>query len=106
MRRAIPAIALLLGLTLALPAQARVRKGHDRTVYGMLESVDSAGKFITISVLNKKTNEMKNHRIKIGSSTKVLVNGQDASLSALKLGQGVTIEVTHGLASQIQATTH
>jgi hypothetical protein len=103
MTRTLAVVALLLGLALPSAAQAGVRKGHDRTVYGLLESVDSAGKYITISVLNKKTNEMKNHRIKIDSNTKVLLNGQEAALSALPLGQSLTIAVSHGKAVQIQA---
>jgi len=106
MSRVLFVVVLFLGLVFAPVTQAGIRKGHERTVYGMLESIDSSGKFISISILNKKTNEMKNHKIKVDSSTKVLLNGQEAALSALPIGQGLTVEVSHGLAVQIQAMTH
>jgi len=106
MSRVLFVAVLFLGLVFAPAAHAGVRHGHERTVYGMLESIDSAGKFISISILNKKTNEMKNHKIKIDASTKVLLNGQETPLSALPIGQSLTVEVSHGLAIQIQAMTH
>jgi hypothetical protein len=106
MSRVLFVVVLFLGLVFAPVTQAGIRKGHERTVYGMLESIDSSGKFISISILNKKTNEMKNHKIKVDSSTKVLLNGQEAALSALPIGQSLTVEVSHGLAVQIQAMTH
>jgi hypothetical protein len=105
MRRVAPVVALLLALSFANALQAGVRRGgHERTVLGMVESIDPTGNTITLSKLKKKDNEIKDHKFKVNSDTKVLLNGQTVPLSALSVGQSVTVTVKHGVAVQIQAT--
>jgi hypothetical protein len=105
MRRAIPVLALFVALAFAPAVQAAGKGGHERTVHGMLASIDPADRSITISKLHKKGSDVKDHKIRVDDGTKVVVNGQPAKLSALTIGQSVKVTIRRGMAIEIEAST-
>jgi hypothetical protein len=106
MRRAIPVFALFVALVFAPAVQGAGKKaGHERTVHGMLASVDPADRSITISKLHKKGSDVTDRKIKVDDGTKVIVNGQPAKLSALTIGQSVKVTIRHGVATEIEVST-
>jgi len=75
-------------------------------VKGTFSSMD--GNTLMVSVTNKKTGDKKDHKIKTDSSTKVTLDGKDATLTDLKAGQ--ELKITPGAnkgdpASEIEATS-
>ena len=101
----------LAGLTLVLlvsvaagPATQPARKkpaGAERTLQAMVSSVQ--GHVLKISVLKKKA-EVKERSIRVGKDAVVTLNHQPVALSALKSGENVTIKLSHGVATHIDAT--
>jgi hypothetical protein len=99
-------ICSLLGL-IAMPAfagdsAAKVAK-KTRTVIGMVKSADATS--VTISVVKKKGEKVKDRTIKITKETTITVDGKAATLAALTSGVSVKITLSHGHTDQIDVTT-
>ena len=98
-------LALILILTVAAgPATQPAKKkpaGGERTVNAMVSSVQ--GQVLKVSVLKKKS-EVKERSIRVGKNAVITLNQQPATLSALKAGENVTIKMSHGVATYIDAT--
>lgn len=111
-------LATVLALCIAFSAAPFVQPAHagqvhvqqvqkkKRVIKGTLSSID--GDTLMVSVLNKKTNEKKDRKIKTDDKTKVTLDGKDAKLSDLKAGQ--ELKITPGdnrgdPASEIEATS-
>jgi hypothetical protein len=82
-------------------AKKKLAPGGERTIHGMVAGVD--GRVLRISVLRKKS-ELKERRIRTSKATSITLNEKSVALSALKAGENVTIKLTHGVATQIDAT--
>ena len=96
--------ALILAVCLgAGPAtqSARKRALGERTIHAMVASVQ--GHVLTVSVLRKKS-EVKERNIRVGKNAVVTLNQQPVSLSSLKAGENVTIQMSHGVATHVDAT--
>jgi len=98
-------LSLVLLVTVAAgPATQPAKKkpaGGERTVHAMVSSVE--GHLLKVSVLKKKS-EVKERSIRVGKDAVVTLNQQPATLSALKAGENVTIKISHGVATHIDAT--
>ncbi|HEY8751446.1 MAG TPA: hypothetical protein VIM11_25930 [Tepidisphaeraceae bacterium] len=79
----------------------KVPAGGERTIHGMVAGVE--GRVLRISILKKKS-ELKERRVRTGNSTAITLNQISVALSALKAGENVTIKVTRGIATHIDAT--
>ena len=96
--------ALILVMCLgAGPATQPARKhpGAERTIHAMVSSVQ--GHVLTVSVLKRKS-EVKQRSIRVGRNAVVTLNQQPVSLSSLHAGENVTIQLSHGVATHIDAT--
>jgi hypothetical protein len=95
-------VALSLGAGPATqPAAKKRAPGAERTLHAMVAGVE--GRVLKVSVLRKKA-ELKERRIRVGRSAVITLNRQPASLSSLKAGENVTIKLSHGVATHIDAT--
>ena len=103
MRRA--GLALILVICLgAGPATQPTKKrpaGAERTVHAMVSSVE--GHILKVSVLKKKA-EVKERNIRVARNAVVTLNQKPVTLSSLKAGENVTVHLTHGVATHIDAT--
>ena len=83
------------------PAGKKHTTGADRTIQAMVAGVE--GRVLKVSVLRKKS-QVRERRIRVGKSTVITLNQQPVSLSAPKAGENVTIKISHGVATHIDAT--
>jgi hypothetical protein len=83
------------------PAGKKVPAGGERTIHGMVAGVE--GRVLRISILRKKS-ELKERRVRTSKATSITLNQKSVALSALKAGENVTIKLTHGVATHVDAT--
>jgi hypothetical protein len=83
------------------PAGKKRPAGAERTVHAMVVGVE--GRALKISMLKKKA-EVKERRVRVAKTAVVTLNQQPVALSALKAGENVTIKISHGVATHVDAT--
>ena len=103
MGKAVLAILAAMSVAAAPATQPAGKKhaGTERTLHAMIAGIEAHK--LEVSVLRKKS-EVKERSIRVGKSTVITLNQQPVALSALKAGENVTIKLSHGVATHIDAT--
>lgn len=99
---------LLAGTQTSSQTHARVvQTAAKKPMHGTVLSVDAKKKIVTVTSKTKAGVERKHH-VKVGSDTKITLDGKTATLSELKEGQQVSVTAGEGrgaAASEIDATS-